>query len=50
MPRLPGMTTPSVSTFHPEIQTKCRCSIDAYDYCYISQGKTTVTSIDDNEE
>merc|ERR1711971_1213535 len=39
-----------LQTFHPEMQAKCLCSTDAYDYCYISQGKTTVASIDDNEE
>merc|ERR550519_958550 len=39
-----------LQTFHPDMQTKCLCSTDAYDYCFISQGKTTVASIDDNEE
>ena len=29
---------------------KCHCSTDIYDYIYVSQGKTKVDSIDDNEE
>jgi len=32
------------------LREKCRCSTDIYDYIYVSQGKTTVASIDDNEE
>jgi len=32
------------------LREKCRCSTDIYDYIYVSQGKTTVSSIDDNEE
>ena len=29
---------------------RCRLSDDIYDYTYVSQGKTKVDSIDDNEE
>ena len=29
---------------------RCRVSDDIYDYIYVSQGKTKVDSIDDNEE
>ena len=29
---------------------RCRVSEDIYDYIYVSQGKTKVDSIDDNEE
>merc|ERR1712215_448918 len=33
------------------LRAKCRCDgTDIYDYVYVSQGKTTVSSIDDNEE
>jgi len=32
------------------LRIKCHLSEDIYDYIYVSQGKTTVTSIDDNEE
>merc|ERR1711944_192778 len=32
------------------LRAKCRCSEDIYDYVYVSQGKTKVDSIDDNEE
>merc|ERR1740119_75485 len=32
------------------LRVKCQCSEDIYDYIYVSQGKTTVASIDDNEE
>merc|ERR1712168_1414932 len=32
------------------LREKCRLSSDIYDYTYVSQGKTTVASIDDNEE
>merc|ERR1712223_2082309 len=32
------------------LRTKCCVSSDIYDYIYVSQGKTTVASIDDNEE
>merc|ERR1712223_1642834 len=32
------------------LRAKCHCSSDIYDYIYVSQGKTTVASIDDNEE
>merc|ERR1712209_362076 len=31
-------------------RNKCHLSNDIYDYIYVSQGKTTVASIDDNEE
>merc|ERR1712050_478934 len=37
---------PFVST----MKAKCLLSDDIYDYTYVSQGKTTVASIDDNEE
>merc|ERR1712214_129078 len=36
--------------FVPEMKAKCCVSDDVYDYSYVSQGKTTVASIDDNEE
>merc|ERR1719219_1857189 len=36
--------------FVPEMKAKCCLSDDIYDYIYVSQGKTTVASIDDNEE
>merc|ERR1712121_236365 len=32
------------------LREKCHLSTDIYDYTYVSQGKTTVASIDDNEE
>merc|ERR1719277_63194 len=32
------------------LRAKCHCSTDIYDYNYVCQGKTTVASIDDNEE
>merc|ERR1712045_628671 len=32
------------------LRAKCAVSSDIYDYIYVSQGKTTVASIDDNEE
>merc|ERR1719322_1674660 len=32
------------------MRAKCCLSSDIYDYTYVSQGKTTVASIDDNEE
>merc|ERR1711923_238955 len=32
------------------LRNKCCLSSDIYDYVYVSQGKTTVASIDDNEE
>merc|ERR1712045_415965 len=32
------------------MKKKCCLSDDIYDYIYVSQGKTTVASIDDNEE
>merc|ERR1719179_82697 len=32
------------------LRAKCFVSNDFYDYIYVSQGKTTVASIDDNEE
>ena len=34
----------------PELKKKCHLSEDIYDYHYVSQGKTTVPSIDDNED
>merc|ERR1712183_1230393 len=36
--------------FVGELKGKCQLSDDIYDYTYVSQGKTTVSSIDDNEE
>merc|ERR1719400_2679856 len=36
--------------FVPTMKAKCCLGNDIYDYTYVSQGKTTVTSIDDNEE
>ena len=33
-----------------EMKAKCLLTDDIYDYSYVSQGKTTVPSIDDNEE
>merc|ERR1712088_400313 len=32
------------------LRAKCQLSTDIYDYIYVSQGKTKVDSIDDNEE
>merc|ERR1711874_887037 len=34
--------------FVPTMKAKCCLSDDIYDYTYVSQGKTTVASIDDN--
>ena len=39
-----------LAPFIPEMKTKCLLTDDIYDYSYVSQGKTTVASIDDNEE
>merc|ERR1719460_2659445 len=36
--------------FVPEMKSKCLVTDDIYDYQYVSQGKVTVASIDDNEE
>merc|ERR1711981_813810 len=36
--------------FCPEMKPKCLLGDDIYDYSYVSQGKVTVASIDDNEE
>merc|ERR1711953_1412053 len=36
--------------FVPTMKAKCCLSDDIYDYTYVSQGKTTVASIDDNED
>merc|ERR1712141_765069 len=36
--------------FIPDMKAKCLLTDDIYDYTYVSQGKTTVASIDDNEE
>ena len=36
--------------FVPDMKSKCLLSDDIYDYSYVSQGKVTVASIDDNEE
>ena len=34
----------------PDLKEKCLLSKDVYDYWYVSQGKTTVPSIDDKED
>merc|ERR1712088_167991 len=34
----------------PTMKDKCALTDDIYDYSFVSQGKTTVASIDDNEE
>ena len=34
----------------PQLQEKCHLSADIYDYHFVSQGKTSVPSIDDNED
>ena len=34
----------------PDLKKKCLLSDDIYDYHYVSQGKTKVVSIDDNED
>merc|ERR1719346_604539 len=36
--------------FVPDMKAKCCLGDDIYDYSYVSQGKVTVQSIDDNEE
>merc|ERR1719288_522095 len=36
--------------FVDDMKSKCHLTDDIYDYTYVSQGKTTVASIDDNEE
>merc|ERR1719384_276421 len=36
--------------FVPDMKAKCFLGDDIYDYSYVSQGKVTVASIDDNEE
>ena len=36
--------------FVDDLKAKCNLTDDIYDYTYVSQGKTTVSSIDDNEE
>ena len=36
--------------FVPDLKAKCNLGDDIYDYSYVSQGKVTVASIDDNEE
>ena len=36
--------------FVPDLKPKCFLTDDIYDYSYVSQGKVTVASIDDNEE
>merc|ERR1719211_607726 len=36
--------------FVPDMKAKCCLGDDIYDYKFVSQGKTTVASIDDNEE
>ena len=36
--------------FVPDMKTKCNLTDDIYDYSFVSGGKVTVASIDDNEE
>ena len=36
--------------YMPELKPKCLLTDDIYDYFFVSQGKTTVESINDNEE
>ena len=36
--------------FVPDLKDRCLLSDDIYDYSFVSQGKTSVPSIDDNEE
>ena len=36
--------------FVPDMKAKCMLDDDIYYYSYVSQGKVTVASIDDNEE
>jgi myosin heavy subunit len=36
--------------FVPDMKSKCQLTDDIYDYSYVSQGKVSVQSIDDNEE
>merc|ERR1719410_991873 len=36
--------------FVPNMKAECHLGDDIYDYSYVSQGKVTVASIDDNEE
>ena len=36
--------------FIPDMKAKCLLTDDIYDYSYVSQGKVSVQSIDDNEE
>merc|ERR1711988_71953 len=36
--------------FVPDLKSKCQLDDDIYFYSYVSQGKVTVASIDDNEE
>ena len=36
--------------FVPDMKAKCHLGDDIYDYSFVSQGKTSVPSIDDNEE
>merc|ERR1712012_1036149 len=36
--------------FVADMKAKCQLTDDIYDYSYVSQGKVTVASIDDNEE
>merc|ERR1712033_79387 len=36
--------------FVADMKSKCHLGDDIYDYTFVSQGKTTVASIDDNEE
>jgi len=39
-----------LNPFVGEMKSKCQLTDDIYDYIYVSQGKTKVESIDDNEE
>ena len=44
------LLVPSADNIGPGLKDLCHLSEDIYDYNYVSQGKTKVDSIDDNEE
>ena len=44
------LLVPFADNIGPGLKTLCHLSDDIYDYNYVSQGKTKVDSIDDNEE
>ena len=44
------LLVPFANTIGGGLRTRCDLSEDIYDYSYVSQGKTKVESIDDNEE